>query len=217
MDIHNQLRIWMPTVELWISIMYSFWLSKSWRLKYQQLDFLFNNLLRVTTKKNIKGPCEASAACHAVTMSHSPVLGCHAGLPGNQVVQDAGSRGPCHTHASLWVVTSAPKARDVPWCPSDVAWLPVGHTNLGAKLRPDGHTSPGAQPPTSASPTAIKWMMTSPNGNIFCVTGPLCGEFTGHRWISHTNCQWRVALMLLLICASTNTWANNGDAGDLRR
>ena len=27
------------------------------------------------------------------------------------------------------------------------------------------------------------FMMTSPNGNIFRVTGPLCGEFTGHRWI----------------------------------
>ena len=26
-------------------------------------------------------------------------------------------------------------------------------------------------------------MMTSPNGNIFPVTGPLCGEFTGHQWI----------------------------------
>ena len=26
-------------------------------------------------------------------------------------------------------------------------------------------------------------MMTSSNGNIFRVTGPLCGEFTGHRWI----------------------------------
>ena len=24
-------------------------------------------------------------------------------------------------------------------------------------------------------------MMTSPNDNIFRVTGPLCGEFTGHR------------------------------------
>ena len=27
-------------------------------------------------------------------------------------------------------------------------------------------------------------MMTSSNGNIFSVTGLLCGEFTGHRWIS---------------------------------
>ena len=26
-------------------------------------------------------------------------------------------------------------------------------------------------------------MMTSSNGNIFCVAGPLPGEFTGHRWI----------------------------------
>ena len=30
-------------------------------------------------------------------------------------------------------------------------------------------------------------MMTSSNGNIFRVTGPLCGEFTGHRWISRTE------------------------------
>ena len=28
------------------------------------------------------------------------------------------------------------------------------------------------------------FMMTSSNGNIFRVTGPLCGEFTGHRWIA---------------------------------
>ena len=26
----------------------------------------------------------------------------------------------------------------------------------------------------------VQCMMTSSNGNIFCVTGPLCGEFTGH-------------------------------------
>ena len=26
------------------------------------------------------------------------------------------------------------------------------------------------------------YMMTSSNGNIFRVIGPLCGEFTGHRW-----------------------------------
>ena len=27
-------------------------------------------------------------------------------------------------------------------------------------------------------------MMTSSNGNIFYFTGPFCGEFTGHRWIT---------------------------------
>ena len=30
-------------------------------------------------------------------------------------------------------------------------------------------------------------MMTSSNGNIFRVIGPLCGEFTAHRWIPRTK------------------------------
>ena len=30
-------------------------------------------------------------------------------------------------------------------------------------------------------------MRTLSNENIFCVTGPLCGEFTGHRWIPRTK------------------------------
>ena len=30
-------------------------------------------------------------------------------------------------------------------------------------------------------------MMTSSNGNISRVTGHLCGEFTGHRWISRSK------------------------------
>ena len=30
-------------------------------------------------------------------------------------------------------------------------------------------------------------MMTSSNGNIFRVTGLLCGEFTGDRWIPRTK------------------------------
>ena len=30
-------------------------------------------------------------------------------------------------------------------------------------------------------------MITSSNGNIFRVTGHLCGEFTGHRWIPRTK------------------------------
>ena len=30
-------------------------------------------------------------------------------------------------------------------------------------------------------------MITTTNGNIFRVTGPLCGEFTGHRVIPHTK------------------------------
>ena len=49
-------------------------------------------------------------------------------------------------------------------------------------------------------------MMTSSNGNIFSVTGPLCGEFIGHLWIPPYKGQWRGALMFSLICAWTNGW-----------
>ena len=39
-----------------------------------------------------------------------------------------------------------------------------------------------------ASCTVISYtMMTSSNGSFFCVTGPLCGEVTGHRWIPLTK------------------------------
>ena len=34
---------------------------------------------------------------------------------------------------------------------------------------------------------SLQWMMTSPNGNNFRVTHPLCGKFTGHRWIPRTK------------------------------
>ena len=44
-------------------------------------------------------------------------------------------------------------------------------------------------------------MMTSLNGNILCITGHFCGEFTGHRWIPRKKDQWRGALMFSLICA----------------
>ena len=59
-------------------------------------------------------------------------------------------------------------------------------------------------------------MMTSSNGSIFCVTSPLCGEFTGHPWIPLTEASDAELLMLSLICARTNDWANSRDAGDLR-
>ena len=46
---------------------------------------------------------------------------------------------------------------------------------------------------------------------------PLCGEFTGHRWIPRTKGQWRGALMFSVICIWINGWINNREAGDLRR
>ena len=59
--------------------------------------------------------------------------------------------------------------------------------------------------------------MTSSNGNIFRVTGPLCREFTGHWWFPLMKCQWHRALMFCLICIWINGWVNNHEAGDLRR
>ena len=61
--------------------------------------------------------------------------------------------------------------------------------------------------------------MTSSNGNIFRVTGHLCGEFTGHRSPVNSphNGQWRGAVMFSLICVWTNSWVNNHEPGDLRR
>ena len=38
-----------------------------------------------------------------------------------------------------------------------------------------------------ASMFLVNNIMTSSNGHIFCVTGPLWGEFTGHRWIPLTK------------------------------
>ena len=59
-------------------------------------------------------------------------------------------------------------------------------------------------------------MMTSPNGNIFNVTGHLCGEFTGHRWILRTKASG-AELWHFFICAWINGWVNDREAGDFRR
>ena len=60
-------------------------------------------------------------------------------------------------------------------------------------------------------------MMTSSNGNIFRVTGPLCGEFTGHRWIPRTKASDAELWCFLWSAPRINGWVNNREAGDLRR
>ena len=59
-------------------------------------------------------------------------------------------------------------------------------------------------------------VMTSSNGNIFRVTGPLCGEFNGNRWIPCTKAS-DAELWCFFICVWIYGWVNNGEAGDLRR
>ena len=56
-------------------------------------------------------------------------------------------------------------------------------------------------------------MMTSSNGKIFRVTGPLCGEFTSHRWIPPKKAS-EAELWCFLWSAP---WINHREAGDLLR
>ena len=58
-------------------------------------------------------------------------------------------------------------------------------------------------------------MMTSSNGNNLRVTGHLCGEFTGPRWLPHTKAS-DAELRCFLICVWINGWVNNREAGGLR-
>ena len=59
--------------------------------------------------------------------------------------------------------------------------------------------------------------MTSSNGNIFHVTGPLCGEFTGHEWIPLTEASVSWSFDVFFDLAWINGWVNNRKAVDLRR
>ena len=60
-------------------------------------------------------------------------------------------------------------------------------------------------------------MMMSSNGNIFRVTGHLCGEFTSHRWIPRTKASDVELWCFFFICAWINGRVNNREAVDLRR
>ena len=55
------------------------------------------------------------------------------------------------------------------------------------------------------SPNDFHSMMTSSNGSIFLVTGPLCGEFTCHRWIPLTK------------ASDMEPWRHGASDMDLRR
>ena len=59
-------------------------------------------------------------------------------------------------------------------------------------------------------------MMTSSNGNFFRVTGPLCGESTGSRWIPSTRAS-DAELWCFFDLRMKNGWVNNRDAGYFRR
>ena len=51
----------------------------------------------------------------------------------------------------------------------------------------------------------------------FRVTGPLCGEFTGPRWIPRTKANDVELWYFLWSAPWINGWVNNRDAGDVKR
>ena len=63
--------------------------------------------------------------------------------------------------------------------------------------------------------TQVFDVVMSWNGNIFPVTGPLCGEFMSLVNSPHKG-QWCRAFMLSLIYTWINGWVNNCEAGNLR-
>ena len=58
-------------------------------------------------------------------------------------------------------------------------------------------------------------MMMSWNGNIFCITGPIWGEFTSHCWVPLTKASV-AELSCFLWSEPEQTLVNNPDADDLR-
>ena len=78
------------------------------------------------------------------------------------------------------------------------------------------------------SPITISWqvgspdvdifpfhVMTSWHGNCFSITGPLCGESTGHRWNPLASGPVMRSLMFLLL-VWTSCWTNNWGFDDMR-
>ena len=59
--------------------------------------------------------------------------------------------------------------------------------NLCYKIDDDFASSMRSCLLTSDTNLTTGFMMTPSNGNIFCFTGPLCGELTGHRWSPRTK------------------------------
>ena len=65
--------------------------------------------------------------------------------------------------------------------------------------------------------SVLCYIMTTSNGNIFLVTGPLCRKFTGHLWIPRTKVSGVGLWYFLWSAPWINGWVNNHEAGDLKR
>ena len=103
-----------------------------------------------------------------------------------------------------------------------IHWPRIVNTNVTDGLPGDPYEESGHQQWWCyRSSVGLYWlqhkrMMTSSNGNIFRVTGRLCGEFTGPGEFPSQRPVTR-SLVFSLICVWINDWVNNSEAGNLRR
>ena len=95
-------------------------------------------------------------------------------------------------------------------------WFFLPCSLLTTRVLPRGEMNTHQSEQTPVNDIA-RSMMTSSNGNIFHVTGPLCREFTGHRWIPLTKANDAELWCFLWSVPWINSWVNNREAGDLRR
>ena len=125
---------------------------------------------------------------------------------------------PSPAHSTVVMMTQQPAWEEhlgsiaVPPSPSPSSYLYFAVPNVVGLVFSIASAATAAKSAASTLFVQLyKIMMTSSNGNIFCVTGHLCGEFTGPLWIPHTKAS-DAELWCIFICF----WINR-EAGDLRR
>ena len=98
------------------------------------------------------------------------------------------------TNATVWIIISCKAATKAVLVSktSTCNWKCLITSNYVITVTENALVATGAKPSTGIVLTTSldifsSNMMTSSNGNIFRVTGHLCGEFTGLRWIPHTK------------------------------
>ena len=67
--------------------------------------------------------------------------------------------------------------------------------------------------PQFVFPSEMAWPWWRHQKEAFLCYWPLCGEFTGHRWIPRTKASDRELWCFLLSTPDKNGWVNNRDAG----
>ena len=67
--------------------------------------------------------------------------------------------------------------------------------------------------PQFVFPSEMAWPWWRHQMEAFLCYWPLCGEFTGHRWIPRTKASDRELWCFLLSTPDKNGWVNNRDAG----